>query len=357
MRVTMFYFVSYRRIISAAKLTSSLIGRYYRPLNTMPSDTFQWKDRGTAWRGVGIYHVTLTIPGREPLLGELVIPDNDPAKAEVKRTQLGEDLIDCLMHLYEHYPEVRILQFCLMPDHLHVIWHVRQTMPRGIMSVARGFWQAAKTLGRNYTSSLAPNTIRDKKQSQVLFSEMPFVRPLVHQGQLHSMIRYVQLNPQRLATKKLHPGFFYVQENVEIAGRMYSAVGNIALLQAEKYSPVHVRRTMVDYAEHGETQPLRDYKNSCVLAARQGTVMVSPFISEHEKTVLDVLLKEKQPIIYLADNGFDQYFKPSDALFDAVAEGRLLILSPWPYDPKKKSVTRAECVALNAMAEEICSHS
>ena len=323
----------------------------------MPSDSFQWQDRGTAWKGVGIYHVTLTIPSREPLLGELVIPDNDPSKAEVKRTPLGEKLIDCLMHLYEHYPEVRILQFCLMPDHLHVIWHVRQTMLRGIMSVARGFWQAAKKLGRAYTSSLAPNIIRDKKRSQEIFSEMPFVRPLVHQGQLHSMIRYVQLNPQRLATKKLHPGFFYVQENVEIADRIYSAVGNIALLQSEKYSPVHVRSMWVKDAEqHGYDQPLRDYKNSCVLAAREGIVMVSPFISEHEKAVLDVLLKERHPIIYLADNGFGQYFKPSDGLFDAVADGRLLILSPWTYDPKKKGVTRAECIALNAMAEEISTH-
>lgn len=323
----------------------------------MPSDSFLWQDRGTAWKGVGIYHVTLTIPSREPLLGKLVIPDDDPSKAEVKRTQLGEDLIDCLMHLYEHYPEVRILQFCLMPDHLHVIWHVRQTMPRGIMSVARGFWQAAKKLGRNYTSSLSPNIIRDKKRSQEIFSEMPFVRPLVHQGQLHSMIRYVQLNPQRLATKKLHPGFFCVQHNVEINGRTYDAVGNIGVLMEQYRKPVHVRSMWVkDAAEHGYDQPLKDYKAACLDAASKGIVMVSPFISEHEKAVLDVLLHEKHPIIYLADNGFGQYFKPSDALFDAVAAGHLLILSPWPYDPKKKSVTRSECIALNAMAEEICAH-
>ena len=102
-------------------------------------------------------------------------------------------------------------------------------------------------------------------------------------------------------------------------------------------------------------QRLRDYKNRCVLAARNGSVMVSPFISEHERAVLEVLLKEKHPIIYIADNGFGQYFKPSDGLFDAVAEGRLFILSPWPFDLKKKQVTRAECVAMNQMAEEICS--
>ena len=81
--------------------------------------------------------------------------------------------------------------------------------------------------------------------------------------------------------------------------------------------------------------------------------MVSPFISEHEKAVLDVLLKEQHGIIYIADNGFGRYFKPSDALFDAVAEGRLLILSPWSYDSSKKRVSRDECVAVIGMAEKI----
>ena len=93
----------------------------------------------------------MSIPSRRPLLGTLVIPNDNPAEAFVQRTVLGEQLIDCLMHLYEHYPEVRLLRFCLMPDHLHVILHVRREMPRGIKSVARGFWQAAKKLGRAYS--------------------------------------------------------------------------------------------------------------------------------------------------------------------------------------------------------------
>ena len=40
-------------------------------------------------------------------------------------------------------------------------------------------------------------------------------------------------------------------------------------------------------------------------------------------------------------------------LIDAVASGRLLILSPWMHEPNKRTITRAECVALNQMAEEI----
>lgn len=110
----------------------------------------------------------------------------------------------------------------------------------------------------------------------------------------------------------------------------------------------------MEKARYGDDQELRDYKNGCVLKARQSVVMVSPFISPDEKQVMQVLLNEQHPFILLADNGFRDYYKPADSLFDACAAGRLLILSPWPYDGQKRHISRADCVALNAMAEEIC---
>ena len=110
----------------------------------------------------------------------------------------------------------------------------------------------------------------------------------------------------------------------------------------------------MEKARYGDDQELRDYKNGCVLKARQSVVMVSPFISPDEKQVMQVLLNEQYPFILLADNGFRDYYKPADSLFDACAAGRLLILSPWPYDGQKHHISRADCVALNAMAEEIC---
>ena len=33
-----------------------------------PHEIWHWQEVGTAWKGVGIYHVTLTIPSRQPLL-------------------------------------------------------------------------------------------------------------------------------------------------------------------------------------------------------------------------------------------------------------------------------------------------
>ena len=353
---------------------------------------WQWQEAGTSWKGIGIYHVTLTVTSRQPLLGTLVIPDNDPKQARVEPTALGLSILDCQRSLPQFFQEIQILQYSLMPDHLHSIWYVRRPMAKSIRYVAQGFWRGAKKQGRAYSylhgqpsrleggsmnetaalpfgaalSSLAPASSRENPLRQrlgdeayyslePLFTEVPFIRPLSRRGQLQTMIRYVQLNPQRLATKRLMPGFFRVQKDVAIAGRTYAAVGNTALLQAEGFAPVHVRRTMVEAAEHGDTQPLRDYMNGCVRSARQGTVMVSPFIAPKEKDVQAVLLSEGHPFIVLADNGFRDYYKPPATLFDGVAAGRVLILSPWPYEGSKRHISRADCVELNTMAEEIAA--
>jgi len=318
---------------------------------------WRWQEPGSAWKGVGIYHVTLTVPSREPLLGTLVIPERDPKLARVELSDFGIRVKTCVDNIPTHHPEVRILQLRMMPDHLHVVLHVTHTMPVGIKTVVRGLWQGVKRIGRELTTSISSNSIRDNERCFPIFTEMPFIRPMSRRGQLQTMIHYVQMNPIRLATKRLMPEFFWVQDNIIIAGRKYKGVGNADLLQRAHYAPVHVRSMWVEAAQKGDDKPLRDYMNSCVLAARKGTVMVSPFISEQEKAVMAVLLKENLPFIYIADNGFRDYYKPQDSLFDAVAAGRVLILSPWEYDANKKRVSRAECVEMNKMAEEICTPS
>ena len=355
-------------------------------------EKWQWQEPGTTWKGVALYHITLTITDRQPLLGMLDIPDQNPMMARVRRTALGNALVDCLLSIPRYHPEVQVLHFCLMPDHLHAVLYVKRRMATGIGTVVRGFWQAAKKLGRANSasasfspSSFAPNDIRGNHQEgrealqeetdrleafsaalreemgdeayyrlAPVFTEMPFIRPMGHNTQLPNTIRYIDMNPQRLATKRMKPGLFRVQRGITIGGRSYDGVGNAMLLMADRFEPVHVRSTMVKAAEHGDTETLRNYMNSRVLLARQGVVMVSPFISHQEKQVMEVLLREQHPFVCLADNGFREYYKPIDSLFDACASGRVLILSPWPYDASKRHISRADCVALNAMAEEIC---
>ena len=357
-------------------------------------EKWQWQEPGRAWKGAGLYHFTMTVTDRRAVLGRLETPDGDPGKARVVRTPLGDALVDCLMSIPRYRQEVRVLHFCLMPDHLHAVLYVQRTMEKGIGTVARGFWQAAKKLGRAALFSptpsfitpppppsfITPNDIRGPLKAASLhlqalsaslqqklgteayyrlppvFTEMPFIRAMSRRSQLPTTIRYLDMNPQRLATKRLKPGFFRVQKDIDIGGRLYDGVGNVALLQKDHYATVHVRHLMVEQAAHGNDRPLRDYKNGCVLKARQGEVMVSPFISQDEKQVMQVMQREQRPFILITSDGFRDYYKPTDALFDDCASGRLLILSPWPYDSGKRHITRADCIALNIMAEEICNH-
>ena len=122
----------------------------------MAGDQWKWQEPGTAWRGVCTYHITLTVPSREPLLGRLVIPDNDPSQARVERTALGNAVVDELYVMCKHYPAIRIFQFSLMPDHLHAVIRVTRVMDTSIRSVMRGYWQGVKKLGRAYTLEVSP---------------------------------------------------------------------------------------------------------------------------------------------------------------------------------------------------------
>lgn len=81
--------------------------------------TWQLQPIGTTWKGVGLYHITLTIPNRQPLLGTLQIPDKDIMLAFIKSTPLGQAVLDCQRAISEHYPQIQVLHYCLMPDHLH----------------------------------------------------------------------------------------------------------------------------------------------------------------------------------------------------------------------------------------------
>ena len=266
----------------------------------MTEDQWQWQEPGTAWRGVGIYHITLTVPSRQPLLGALVIPDNDPSRARVVRTALGNAVVDELYVMCRHYPAIRIFQFCLMPDHLHAVIQVTRVMDTSIRSVIRGYWQGVKKLGRAHTLAVSPEfnsgtmsqgmptmsqgmpttyqgmpttyqglptppqgkATAEGSNSWVfpIFTERPFIRPLSRRGQLQTMMHYVRMNPQRLATKRLMPGFFRVQKSIGIAGHSFDGVGNVALLHAEHYDVVHVRSVWVKAAERGDSQTLRDLR-------------------------------------------------------------------------------------------------
>lgn len=65
----------------------------------MEQEHWKWQEPGTTWKCVGLYHITLTVTSRQPVLGRLTVAGNDPATAKVVRSALGDALVDCLLSI------------------------------------------------------------------------------------------------------------------------------------------------------------------------------------------------------------------------------------------------------------------
>lgn len=128
----------------------------------MEEGRWQWQESGKAWKGVGLYHITLTVPNREPLLGRLVVSDGKVENAKVEATPLGRTLLNMLWDLPKYQPHIQVLHYALMPNHLHMIWYVRRATNKNICSAVWGFRKGARKLGRAYSykdSSFDPTNV------------------------------------------------------------------------------------------------------------------------------------------------------------------------------------------------------
>ena len=284
----------------------------------MADTTFIWQQKGKPWQGVAIYHVTASAVGRHPVkaaFGELqwTMRANQVETANVVWSSLGRSIWNCIQEIPVRYPEIRICAARIMPDHLHMILHVTQRMDTSFNKVLRGWVcgcrKAAKECGLQ----------------EDVFSEKPFIRVMTYKGQLQTMVKYVLLNPYRMAVRQMFPQHFAILRGIAIAGQQYAAVGNLHLLYEPELMAVHVHKEWVWNAQRGDNQRLRDYKNGCILRARQGTVLVSPFISPDEAAVRDVALREGLPMIYILDNGMPDSakYKPPGNLIEAIANAEV----------------------------------
>jgi len=304
---------------------------------------WHWQEPGTAWRGCGIYHITLTQTNRtKALLGHLT-DSPTAAEAAVERTELGNAIVEQFLAIPTHRPEVKPLAFCLMPDHFHGVIYVTSEMQSGIMSLVRGFWQGCKKIGSTYSASIfsasssslsgdliaAPHHLWDYDP---IFHEMPYVVPLAGQGQLESMIRYVHDNPRRAWLKDKNKELFKMRREIRIshdgANMVFSALGNMFLLDWPIKQLVECSRTIPQERLSAQLQAVM--KN-----AGQGYVTITAAINEGEKTIAKTVREAGLPMIVLLKDGFPQpdseqerFFKPHGVFFEACAAGKLLLLEP-----------------------------
>ena len=354
-----------------------------------------WHD----YRKKGTYMLTLAVEGRVPMFGELKgnaeAPLGSPDAPHVEYSELGITVLrDEVRKISKFYPQVEVWKVCIMPDHIHMIVRVKEDLPekKHLGQVVRGFktgcsrawWRLSLPSGKTEGTVVgAERTVARAKATTASMSNgggatVPSVSPegastvspegasaaapeglrpvlfekgyndkiLLHEGQLDNWKAYLDDNPRRLLLKRQNPELFTVIYGMKVADHSCQIVGNRFLLGIPDKMAVIVHRRYTDE----ENARLREEWLAC---GERGGVLVSAAISPKEKEVLREAMNRGYRIILLRENGFPNLYKPAGEAFDACSEGLLLQISPWEYHMERKTITRAQCLELNTMAERI----
>ena len=337
-------------------------------------ERFVWKLHKDIFKGVGIYHITFVVTGRQPLLGELVIDHDEP---RCLPTDLGRAISHDLDEIQQRRPYVRLLAKQLMPDHIHVLLYVTddcsvsikeiargmrqgwrqmattvsidpqipsaeeyKQMPKGVAQMPKGVTQMPKGVAQMPSAEeykqmpkgvaqmpKGVTQLPDTGTHQPLF-ETPFFRILAHKGQLDTMIQYIHDNPRRAMLKQQNPDLFTLRRDTRVGELCFTSLGNLFLLDYPEKQPIICSRALSE-------QQITAQQTDALYQAKNGCITVTAAISPGERQIARAVREAGAPLIILLKDGFpklgdphEKYYKPGGVYFEACAAGQLLLLEP-----------------------------
>lgn len=274
-----------------------------------------------------IYHITINKAPALPPFGRIIgrLPD-----VSIERSPLGQIIERNIRAIPELCGSLRLLQYCIMPDHIHMLLHVTERTERALGSYIGMF---KVRIGQEW---------RSQGGASPVFAEDFHDRILRKHHSLDAVYQYIRDNPRRLAVRRANPDFFRRVNYISINGRQFSAFGNIQLLDNPFKNAVIVHR-----ADSAATKS--EQRSQWLHTASNGGVLVSPFISPAEKEVRQEAEQSGGKIILLTNNAFPERYKPAAHDFALCEQGRLLILAPLESMPD----CRETFLALNRLAEGV----
>lgn len=275
-----------------------------------------------------IYHITI---GKAPDCPDFSIISGSASRPIVIHSSIGEIIESQILIFPNLCPDLHVLRYIIMPDHIHFAIFARNYLPKaigryiGMMKVRSGQLIRERFPG-----------VKD------IFTEGFHDRYLRAAHRLSTIIEYIQQNPYRLLIRRQNPDFFRRINNIKINERLWQAYGNIHLLDNPFKASVIIHRSD---SESLKTAKIRRWKH----LSENGGVLVSPFISPAEKEIRLQCEMGKGKVILLSNKPLGEREKPAAHDFELCAEGRLLILSPMNSLPSG----RETFLYLNSIAESI----
>lgn len=288
----------------------------------------------------GIFMVTVNKANGLPPFSRLTDTSTETKeKIGVKHYDLGFVIYHALKSFKTICPHIEIMQYVIMPDHLHVLMRIMKPLdaPLGnfiAIFKRKVFLEAEKTsVPLNGSRSIFEPGFNDQ-----------FLR---WDRNLNVIYNYIRQNPLRLWKIKQDPLYFSRISDKTIDGRHCSLYGNLNLLTNPFISEVIIHRKDTP-EELARKKELWRY----ILA--NGGVLVGAFIADAEKEIFRGASGYGGKIILVSNRGLEKREKPAGELFSLCSKGQLLIIAPeLTVPPSEKGITRAECLQLNAFAERL----
>lgn len=303
------------------------------------------------YKAKGIYMITLCTEQRKTVLGTLHGSDEQHEMPWVEPNELGKNVILAWRDIQHYYPKVQVIAYQLMPDHFHGVIYFTEDIPQHLGQIVNGFKIGCNRAVRRLlekAEAMPQPTSTSGNSSQLslpLWEHGYHDRILKGRDQLQHMIDYVHDNPRRLWIKRQHPDFFSVNSEMIIGDTKAITIGNRFLLNYPLKVQVQCSRKLTE-------QQIEDKWKEILNLAEQGYVIVTPGISPGERAIMNRAIEHNLPIIIPTNKKYSNKEKPPGKLFDACANGTLLLVTP-ELKEKQKDLTRNQCHELNNFAHLI----
>jgi hypothetical protein len=278
--------------------------------------------------------------------------ESDKPRADL--SPLGKMISGKISELRWKFPFVKILRRIIMPEHVHFVIFVTENTTTHLGDIINHLKKECTVAYNTASTHISASTSKPSQNEtapelQPVFEQLYHDRVLLKKDQLQRILNYVTDNPrrrlERMLTPDLHSRCIIHDED----GTCYEAYGNIQLLDDPDIEAVKISRKY-------SPEILRKKKYCWMQTVENGGILVSPFISQAEKRVRDWAIDNDGRVILIISNGFGQNYSPKEPLHTLCSEGRLLIIAPTEHSFSKETLSREECLKLNALAEQVANY-
>lgn len=284
------------------------------------------------------YHITIgkhpDCPDFSVLKWERLLPE----EVDVRYTAIGRQISKAIKNIPAIEPRMQVYQYKIMPDHIHLLVHVKERMPRLLGEVIHDFKSLITSSLRNIMNDGNLKVFTPNFNDKIIYPDRS----------LNDIYDYIRQNPYRLAVRRARPAFFRKHRNILAGGREVQAYGNLFHLRNPFKYPLIVHRADDERSFRGKLE-------ECLYHSLNGGVIVSAFISQREKEIRKAIEQAGGRIILIHDRPLAEKEKPAKHDFDLCCEGRLLMISPVEYlsIPKSDHPSRTQCLDMNSLASSI----